>query len=983
VKNQTNRYLKALNRSRFAGLIESSETQKFASSTDNSIFQIVPSAILYPKNSVDIKIALKLGSKYSNLHFTARGGSTATNGQSLNDSIIIDCSRFLRQITKLNLKEKWVEVEPGVRLSELNDYLQPHGYHFAPHISPDDRATIGGMIATDASGKGSFVFGKTSDHLIEAETLLANGQRYLFKTHELSKTKDKKIRQISDLVKNNITEINKKFPDVTRFPTGYNLSKLLSGNKINLTYLLAGSEGTLAITTKARLKITPINKFRSLIVNHYKNFNDALKDVTTLIKYSPFAIETMDEEILKLSKGYPLFQEIKEYIGAAKNINILEFQATTKKGLEKQTNKFLNDHKGSCLCSDENDIRKLWELRSLGVGIAGSMPGSRKPIPFIEDTVVDINKIHLYARDLKKILDSYKLKYVIYGHLDVGCLHVRPALDLTKEKDKKIKSEIISKTIKLVEKYNGVLWGEHGGGLKAPYIPEIYGANIYEIFVTIKELFDREYRLNPGKIVVRGDSVIVEEILNQVQDDTVGVRDDTVGVRDDSGLLQADYNKEIDEKLAADFEKVISCNGNTKCLSVDKNQVMCPSEKVTGEKIHSPKGRANLLRKWLHHISGNKPLDNRQIEEIKSSLDACLGCKACLSTCPVSVDIPTSKSYFLNWYYDNIGKRKIRDLFFARSEEMLAYYGKHPLAYNLLLRNPISKIVIRLMGIAESPKFYNSYYKILNQVQNDAVAKCHPELDSGSMSKISNVSWSVASGSKPVYLVTDAFTNFAEQHLLEDTITLLKKLGYEPKILPYFISGKAYFAEGAIERFEDIAQKNIKDLNEIAKQNIPIISIEPSINLFFRQEYKECFGKEIKFEIQLVEEFLVKNIDSYTHTHNDNMDIYYLLPHCTEKTSLPLNSKNWQKIFDKFGLNLEILPSGCCGMAGSYGYKTEFQKNSKALFELSWKQHFNNHQASQILATGYSCRSQSKKLTKQEIKHPIELLKRRLLITTP
>ena len=906
----------------FLGDIETLESKRFVASTDNSIHQILPQAIIYPKNRSDIflivEIINKIEKKKGEFHLTARGGATATNGQSLNNGVIIDYSRYQNSILKLDLDKKTVKVEAGVVLSQLNEYLKPYGYFFAPNLSPSDRATIGGMIATDACGKGSIIYGKTSDHLKEVSTLLACGEEYVFKQKSITGL-DKKEKRILEIVKDK--KIREEFPDLKRFVSNYNLGKLYNEKEqsLDLQYLIAGSEGSLAMILEAELKITKIPYLREVFVAGYDDFYEALDDANNIVQYPISAIELMDNKILELSKGEALYDELKAYIGNSANINIIEFIADNKEELEQKIIDFKNSYKKNSkikyLQLLPSDLQaKAFELRSLGVGIAGSMKGLRRPIAFIEDTVVPLVNIKKYAQELIGILEKYKLKFVIYGHLDVGCLHVRPALNLMEEEDKKILDELTIAAISLVKKYDGIVWGEHSIGSRVNYLGKVFSPRVLSYFKEIKELYDENYVFNLNKIVNFNDEFGL-----------------------DKNLL-ADFNKEINIKYFEDFEAAIFCNGNTKCLSVNKNQVMCPSQKVTKEKIYSPKGRANLVRKWLADTSCNR-VDDKFVEELKDSLDNCLGCKACSSTCPVSVDIPTYKSLFLHWYHSNIKSRKIREFLLCRGEESLRIL--HKFDRLRFLYKGCFKIINFCLGINYLPKI--SKVKIAKKYLYNDNCQYKEEV---------------------VFLLQDSFNSFLESENLLALISILEKLGKQPVILPFIPSGKAYFVEGDLDGFKKCAKKNIALLKNLEQ---PIICIEPAITLFFRQEYKKFFKEDLS--VLLAEEYLVNNINIKQVKISEKIS---LLAHCTEKTALPQNYKNWQNIFQKCGVELEVLESGCCGMAGSYGYKKEFKKNSKNLFDLSWKEHF--AKGKKIVATGSSCRNQVNVQLQKKIEHPLVML---------
>lgn len=906
------KYLNLLYQAGFAGAIENSSLETFIAATDNSIYQENAELILYPKNKQDLKLLISTATNFSNLHLTARGGCTSSNGQALNNSIIIDYSRYLNKIMAINFSENWVEVEAGVTLFALNEYLTKQGYYFMPQIAVDS-ATIGGMIGTDAWGKSAFIHGKISDHLISAKCYNYKAAEILFA--KTSTTANKQYYKIAKLIKQRQTKIEQYCSTNNCHSQGYNLSKLLEAQQPNSPYLLAGSQGSLAMIYSAKLKIFPQEKYQALVIIPYSNFNKAVKDAEKIISYKPYSLETINEHILALARTHNSFPAIKAYIEDSKNINIIEIRANSKNQLKQQLEKWQKLYKQSYICSNIEKLNQIYNLKNFGETFAHNLNNIEKSICSMQNMLIPQKISYLYFKDVQKLFHKNNVEYGIYGDLGGGYMQVRPNFS------PKISSEhkllLLKQLNQLNQKYNIIIWDSKQQATQANYKNLIANKDIIDVFKLIKKLYDPFNKFNRGKIVTPKTT-----------------------------KLKTNFNQDIAQNFKQDFANIIACNGNSKCLSTDKNQVMCPSEKITKQKIHSPQGRANLLRKWLYDLSVNLKPQKTEIAAIKAALDNCLNCNACRSSCPNNVNIPRYKSFFLNWYFKHIAKRNLRDLLLARSEELFAYYGKKPQLYNFILQHKLGKIIGNLIGISHFPKFYNSYY----QVKSKAMITTQ----------------------KTIYLVTDAFTNFAEENLLQDTVRLLEYHNYNVKILPFFISGKSYFNQGAVDKFAEVALKNIKYLNYLAAQNINLLSIEPAINLFFREDYQECFGHKIKFNIQLVEEFLAANLTKNFTQHHNKATTYYLLAHCNEKTSLPLNYQNWHKIFNYYNLELKSLPAGCCGMAGDYGHKKEFQEKAKLIYELSWKKQLEKYE--NIVATGFSCRSQVKKLSAQIIKHPIEVL---------
>ena len=598
-------FLETLDQQGFQGEIRSDYGTRLVQSTDNSIYQILPQAAVFPISKSDLIILLKLATheKYRDIRFAPRGGGTGTNGQSLTDGIIIDCSRHINDIRELNLEQGWVKVGPGVVLDQLNDFLRPHGVFFAPNLSPSSRATLGGMINTDACGKGSRVYGRTSDHLLELSCLLSNGEELHsvpFNPKELTDLKEASgrtgevYRVVDEIVCRQAELIEEIFPKMSRFMTGYNLAGVYSNDQrpvFNLNYLLAGSEGTLALVHEAKLRLTPLPAFQELIVVKYESFDDALRAAGILVQSDPTAIETVDEKILGLAREDEIYHKVKDFVAdegsrPTRTINLVEFSGNEKSEVSAKVDQLaliIHERKeisgeatGFYRTDIPEEIKNLWNLRKKGVGLLGNTKGQRKPIPFVEDTAVPPANLAAYIREFRNLLESFGLEYAMYGHVDVGCLHVRPALDLKTTEDEEIVRKISDGVCRLVRKYGGVMWAEHGRGFRTEYIEEHFGSELYHELRKIKQVFDPFNQLNPGKIVTPLES----------KEQTVSVEAPLRGHRD----------RQIHSNWQDEFAVTISCNGNGACFHYDPNHVMCPSSKITRDRIHSPKGRAGIMR---------------------------------------------------------------------------------------------------------------------------------------------------------------------------------------------------------------------------------------------------------------------------------------------------------------------------------------------------------------------------------------------------
>lgn len=946
-------YLTSLRNSAFSGEIKTDYAARLAVATDNSIYQVIPQAVLLPKTTEDIVIALQLSQRpeFHHVKFAPRGGGTATNGQSLTAGIIIDCSKYLRDILEINLAEQWVRVQPGVVLDQLNQYLRQFNLHFAPEISPSNRATIGGMINTDACGNGSKIIGRTSDHVLDLTCVLSNGTVI----HSNQITQDDLQDALTDLLKQNQTLIHEKFFEAPRTLSGYNLAKSYQ-DKLNLTYLLCGAEGTLGIISECKLKLTPIPKFNKLLVIQYRNFEDALsaKEITSDIQ--PLVIETINEKLISLARQDSFYFQIKEFIEPADAINLVEFVGDNEQSIDEQIARLCTNIKNShhaigyYLAKNALEIKLLWNLRKKSVGlISQCKDGTRRPIAFIEDTAVPPEKLPAYIAEFKQLLDKHQLVYGMYGHVDAGCVHVRPALDMRLPQDEQLIRILSDEVVALVKRYGGVMWGEHGKGYRSEYGPVFFGDELYLVLRKIKTLFDPFNQLNPGKIATPLDS-----------NDTV------VNLE---SHMRGQFDKQILPDANAEFASAIACNGNGACFNFATQDVMCPSFKVTQDRIHSPKGRATVVREWLRQLakknysfkssdtSGNFliKLFNRLgkktdfSHEVFSALAGCLSCKACANQCPLSVDVPDFKSKFLAHYHRRY-LRHLRDYFIAGTETIAVLQAKFPRCSNWLVQRKLVRFILRkLLRIVDPPQIIKS--------------------------QSSNKSLGEGTAGNSLIIVQDVFTSFYEADILSACYNFFTAIGFSVRIVPFFKNGKPLHVKGFLKSFSRLARTNITYLQQLAALNIPIIGIDPSMTLTYRDEYQKLLGQQpLGFTVQLPQEFLHQHLNKLPSVVTDAT--YYLLSHCTEKTTQVETDQQWKSIFEMIGIKLIPLAAGCCGMAGSYGHEVEHALNSKKLFAMDWQKHVAETPDAKtfLLATGYSCRSQVNRFSGYRLQHPVEAL---------
>lgn len=963
----------------FVGDIDSTEAVRHVYSTDNSIYQLKPQAVIYPKDIKDIQLVFRLLKldKYQEVIITARGGGTGTNGQSLSSGIVVDLSRHMNQILMIDPVAQTAIVQAGVIKDQLNAALKPYGLFFAPELSTSNRATIGGMINTDASGQGSCRYGKTHNHVLGLKTVILTGE--ILETWALkrinwqSEIKHKSALQqdiyncVYQLTADNQSIIQQSFPELNRSLTGYDLPHVLDDEEFNLNHLLCGSEGTLGIIAEAQLNLLNIPQHRMLINIGYASFHDALLDAKALMELQPLSIETVDSKVLNLAKKDIVWQNVAAYFPESEQsqsiegINLIEIDADDELQLIQLKTEFL-DHIQRDLTVERltitaalggAEINHIYAMRKRAVGLLGNVQGEKRPQPFVEDTAVPPEYLADYIAEFRALLDREHLDYGMFGHVDAGVLHVRPLMDMKDPHALALMKKITDQVVELTHRYHGVLWGEHGKGLRSAYAPVFFGES-YPLIQKVKALFDPHNQLNPGKIATPATMPSAKLIeVTEV-------------------ALRGDHDRQIAPSDWQAFGSTVHCNGNGACFNYDLNDPMCPSYKVTRDRIHSPKGRATLIKEWLVREQSQQQ-DQAFDRQVYEALHGCLSCKSCSGQCPVKVDIPDSKAKFLQRYYQR-NKRHIRDHLMSRLEMLIPKLTPLSSIYNFVQKlAPIVFLQRKLFKLVDVPLFHPQakadlavhgailLQPDLSQLEQTYFDGTYPEL------------------SKRVIIVQDAFTRYFDTPVLLETLAFLNKIGVTPYILPFMPNGKPLHVHGFLNQFEQIKQRNIEILNRAAATGVALLGIDPAMTLVFRQEYQQSStaqGEASGFEVLMLQEWISQYLKNYPlNIEGSQKDPYFLASHCTERTQAPISIHQWKTIFSHFGLPLETLSLGCCGMAGTYGHEAEHRELSVQIYGQSWQKHVELNQ-DRVLATGYSCRTQVKRVDQKQLLHPIQVLNR-------
>ncbi|HBH65919.1 MAG TPA: hypothetical protein DDY51_15255 [Erwinia persicina] len=996
-------FLDALKQDGFTGDTATSYADRLIMSTDNSIYQLLPDAVIFPRSTADVALIARLAAetRFASLVFAPRGGGTGTNGQSLNQGIVVDMSRHMKRILEINVEEGWVRVEAGVIKDQLNAYLKPFGYFFSPELSTSNRATLGGMINTDASGQGSLVYGKTSDHVLGLKAVLLGGEvldTCAIPVSEAEKRAEQPgkegqiYRVVLDRCRLQRDLIIEKFPKLNRFLTGYDLRHVLSDDlqQVDLTRILCGAEGTLAFIAEATLDITPIPKVRRLVNIKYDSFDSALRNAPFMVAANALSVETVDSKVLNLAREDIVWHSVSELITDIPDkemlgLNMVEFAGNDKTLIDSQVDALCQrldalmvQQEGGVigyqLCNDVAGIERIYGMRKKAVGLLGNAKGRAKPIPFVEDTCVPPQNLADYIVEFRALLDGHNLSYGMFGHVDAGVLHVRPALDMCDPQQERLMKQISDEVVALTARYGGLLWGEHGKGFRAEYSPSFFGDALYGELRRIKAAFDPANRLNPGKICA-----------------PLGVEDPMLKVDADK---RGTWDRQIPVNVRTDWRGAMECNGNGLCFNFDVKSPMCPSMKITSNRMHSPKGRATLTREWLRLLA-EQGVDPQVLEqqlpskgislrgmiqrtrnswqakrgqydfshEVKEAMSGCLACKACSTQCPIKIDVPGFRSRFLQLYHTRY-LRPASDYLVATVESYAPLMAKAPKTFNFFLRQPwVKSLSQRHIGMVDLPLLSSPTLK-QQLAGHRALGTTLDDLEL----------MSAEQRAQCVLVVQDPFTSYYEAQLIADFVRLIEKLGYTAVVLPFSPNGKAQHIKGFLQQFARTARKTSEFLNRVARLGIPLVGVDPALVLCYRDEYQQVLGeKRGDFHVQLVHEWLQTVVSARTPSPAEG-EAWYLFGHCTEVTALPGSVKQWETIFARFGATLENISVGCCGMAGTYGHEAKNLDNSLGIYALSWQQALQKLPRQRCLSTGYSCRSQVKRVEGSGIRHPLQAL---------
>ncbi|MDZ7898239.1 MAG: FAD-linked oxidase C-terminal domain-containing protein [Arcicella sp.] len=971
--------------------------EKVLYSTDASVYQEKPLAVAIPRDINDLKELIGFAHEFKTT-LIPRAAGTSLAGQVVGKGIVVDISKYFDKVLEINEKEHWVRVQPGVIRDDLNMILKPYGLMFGPETSTANRAMIGGMIGNNSCGLHSIVWGDTRDHLISAKVLLSDGSetefRSISKDEFFQKATQKNLEgqlygEMFKMLNNPFNQgaIEKNYPkkSLKRRNTGYSLDILVNnillneqsdGGNFNFCKLLAGSEGTLAFVSEAKLNLLPIPPAESaLICIHCHSIQDALKANLVALKHNPMASELVDKYILDFTNGHQLYHRNRFFIeGDPAAILMVEFMENTESELNTKTALLIQDLQNQGfgyaypVVKGENS-KMAWDVRKAGLGLIRNLKGDTQPVNLIEDCAVAPEDLPAYIADLQELLKQHNTNASYYAHAGAGELHVEPMINLKTVEGKELFRTILKETTELVKKYNGSLSGEHGDGrLRGEFIESVLGKEVFELLKETKNIFDPYNVFNANKIV---NTPPMTEFLRY-----------EAGKKNPEIKTYFDFSDQ--EGMLRLAEK---CSGSGDCRKTEvTGGTMCPSFMATRLEKDTTRARANILRQYMTQ-SENLDASNGLQQEAKHVLDLCLSCKGCKSECPSKVDVGKMKAEFLQHYYEKNGV-PFRTKMIGNFTKSQALASLLPSVYNFFIKNNFtSNITKKILGFAPERSIPTLGNITLRKWQEDRI-KTQKKREKNSI-HFAPVKLGKRRPQGKVYLFCDEFTNYNDVEIGQKAIQLLTALGYEVHIPKHLESGRTYLSKGLVKEAQKIAIQNVIMLSEAIKDNSPILGIEPSAILTLRDEYLELVPPHLMADAEriaentyLIDEFLAQEVDKKKITKDlftKETKLIKLHGHCHQKAlSSMIPTKKILSLPENY--EVQLIPSGCCGMAGSFGYEKEHYEVSMQIGELVLFPTIRKQGEEVIIAAlGTSCRHQIMDGTGRKSLHPVEILWEALL----
>ena len=920
-------------------------------STDASIYQVMPAGAAWPKDTSQVSAAVEIARDFG-VPVLPRGSGSSLAGQAIGEALILDFSRHMDQVVNYHPQDRTVEVQPGVVLGPLNRRLAADNLTFGPDPASADRATMGGVIGNNATGAHSILYGMAHDHLLETEAVLSDASIiHLYERSNPDRSNgklkgglgEKIYREIPQLLERYRNEIAGNFPKTFRNVAGYNLKALTSQQGFNPSILLAGAEGTLGIITAAKLNLVPLPRCKILYLIHFDDLREALEPVPRILETGPSAVELVDKMLIRLARANPSYKPLlNAIVGDPEAVLAVEYQGDDLQELTSKQHELADLGLISPLL-EEAEQEKFWKARKVGLGILQSKRGDAKPTTFIEDAAVPVEHLAAYALELKAFAAEIGVgEMAFYAHASAGCLHIRPQVNLKSSEGVKQMRALAEKSLSLVTRFGGTTSGEHGEGFaRGEFSRQLFGPELTQAFREVKELFDPDYHLNPGKIVNPPDMDQTELLRYGPQ-------------------YRAQYKPErtlLSFEPDQGFDRAVEmCNGAGVCRQLEGG-VMCPSFQATRNEQHSTRGRANMLRAAM---TGKLGPEGLAVPELYQTLDFCLSCQACMNECPSAVDMSKLKAEFLYQFYQANGV-PFRSWFFANIAGVSKLAQPFSTLANLILKSPLSKLV-SLLGIHPARSFPPYARQTFTRWYENNHLDTVPQPIS-----------------KAVFFY-DTYLEYNYPHIGRALTLIFEKAGMELILLKGKMdSGRPAYSKGLLDKARSLASKNLELLTPYAEEGIPIIGCEPSDVVMLTKEYLDLVpghcAQKVAEVSTLAEDFLLQEIKGgrikFNFDHKPRKILYH--GHCQQKANFGTEST---LAFLRYipGSTVEQIEAGCCGMAGAFGYETEHYQLSLEIAELGLAPQVREADEETIIcASGTSCREQITHTTERGALHPLEI----------
>jgi len=922
-------------------------------STDASIYQIEPIGVVVPRHKGDVQAVVELANKFS-VPVLPRGGGTSLAGQTVGHALVLDFSKYMQNVLEVNQEELWCRVQPGLVQDELNAYVRSMGLQFGPDTSTSNRATIGGMIGNNSAGAHSLTYGKTLDHVIELTVLLSDGSEVVLKElssdalegkSQADSLEGRVHREVARLAQEHRNEILARYPKIMRRVSGYNLDEFIKPQPFNLSRILVGSEGTLGMVVEAKMRLVPKPKWTALDVIHFDDDLEALRASQAILETAPYALESTDKMILNLARGNIVQSQRLGFVqGNPSSLLMVEYAGDTEAQVKEQVYKLEEVRKAqhigyaATLAFKPEEVKAVWGVRKAGLGLLLGTKGDKKPIAFVEDTAVAPAKLPEFIKRFREIITRHDAIAGYYGHCSVGCMHIRPLIDLKEASEMKKMVSIADAISDLVLEFNGAMSGEHGDGLaRSHFNQKLFGAVLYEAFRQVKRVFDPKNLMNPGKIV---DAPAMTESLKISPRYQTWQPETTLDFTGQGGFARA----------------VEMCSGMGECRK-KLDGTMCPSYMGTLDEEHSTRGRANALRAVL---SGKVPKEEFTGKRLHDVMDLCLECKACKAECPSNVDMAKLKYEFLD-HYHRVNGLPLRNRLFGGIERLNRIGSQFAPLSNWVVGSGLNRwLMEKLAGIDRRrplPQFAGVTFE-------DWFDGRKPEGD----------------GAKgEVVLFHDTFNNFNTPNVAVATTRLLERLGYHVLLVNKRCCGRPMISKGMLGEAKNNAVWNVDHLAEYAERGVPIVGMEPSCLLTLRDEYPDFLrtndAKLVARNSFLLDEFLLQERDTgkVSLSFGANGRKALLHGHCHQKALV--GTVPTVALLKGAGFEVSEVDSGCCGMAGSFGFEKEHYDLSLTIGNRRLAPAVKSASAEvEIVAPGISCRQQIEHLTGRKAKHTAEVL---------